>query len=91
MRYSPATISIGINTHRSTYIVSAVIRIPLRILSTLSRIANVYNSSMDNPSKSIINRANQLNPNNLAFWKSRGFSSRPSNWNWRGKYKYIHL
>lgn len=26
------------------------------------------------------NRANQLNPNNLAFWRSRGYSDRPSLW-----------
>ncbi|KAJ8957669.1 hypothetical protein NQ318_017561 [Aromia moschata] len=26
------------------------------------------------------NRANQLNPNNSSFWKSRGYSDRPSGW-----------
>ncbi|KAJ8977030.1 hypothetical protein NQ317_013479 [Molorchus minor] len=26
------------------------------------------------------NRANQLNPNNNAYWKSRGYSERPSSW-----------
>ncbi|KAG5890854.1 hypothetical protein JTB14_016287 [Gonioctena quinquepunctata] len=26
------------------------------------------------------NRANQLNPNNSAFWRSRGHSDRPNSW-----------
>ena len=26
------------------------------------------------------NRANQRNPNNDAFWKSRGYDKRPENW-----------
>lgn len=26
------------------------------------------------------NRANQLNPNNIAFWTSRGYEDRPSSW-----------
>jgi len=26
------------------------------------------------------NHANQLNKNNVAYWKSRGYESRPSNW-----------
>jgi hypothetical protein len=30
-------------------------------------------------------RANQLNPNNLAYWRSRGFSERPSDWEERAK------
>lgn len=27
------------------------------------------------------NRANQLNPNNINYWRSRGYSCRPENWN----------
>ena len=26
------------------------------------------------------NRANQLNPNNDAYWESRGFDERPDDW-----------
>lgn len=26
------------------------------------------------------NRANQLNPNNDAYWQSRGYDERPDNW-----------
>ena len=26
------------------------------------------------------NRANQMNPNNDAFWQSRGFDERPDDW-----------
>ena len=26
------------------------------------------------------NRANQLNPNNLAYWKLRGWRKRPEDW-----------
>ena len=26
------------------------------------------------------NRANQLNPNNDAYWESRGFEERPDDW-----------
>lgn len=26
------------------------------------------------------NRANQLNPNNNAYWQSRGYDERPDNW-----------
>ena len=26
------------------------------------------------------NHANQLNPNNDAFWQSRGYDERPENW-----------
>ncbi|PTT16897.1 hypothetical protein DBR27_01835 [Flavobacterium sp. HMWF030] len=26
------------------------------------------------------NRSNQLNPNNDSYWKSRGYSERPDNW-----------
>ena len=27
------------------------------------------------------NHQNQLNPNNDAYWKSRGYKKRPDNWN----------
>jgi len=26
------------------------------------------------------NRTNQLNPNNRAYWQSRGYAERPSDW-----------
>ena len=28
------------------------------------------------------NRANQLNPNNDAYWQSRGYAGRPDGWEW---------
>ncbi len=28
------------------------------------------------------NHSNQLNPNNDAYWQSRGLDSRPDNWDW---------
>lgn len=35
------------------------------------------------------NTSNQLNPNNDAFWKCRGYNSRPENW--KGKKKSVIL
>ncbi len=32
-------------------------------------------------------RANQLNPNNIAYWRSRGYSERPKDWKKRAKVK----
>ena len=31
------------------------------------------------------NRSNQLNPNNDAYWRARGFSKRPDDWRERIK------
>lgn len=30
------------------------------------------------------NRANQLNPNNDAYWQSRGYDERPDDWSEQG-------
>ncbi|KAJ8925524.1 hypothetical protein NQ315_009363 [Exocentrus adspersus] len=57
--------------------------IPLKENVTRPRIIHEFSKELKKPLELTLmdnNRANQLNPNNFAFWKSRGYSDRPTGW-----------
>ena len=95
---------IGESNSMSGYLVSKCNELGYRChsLQLLSHLSDLQDLVTENPIRPEVNkneggkrpknkvRPNQLNPNNVAYWRSRGFSERPEDWEERLKQEKVN-